>query len=69
MGKRRSNDRQKLAGKVGVSKVRYCLEHNELCKAVKQWPRKEVMFQCSQGCNLAKNSTILKAPEGVRAPR
>jgi len=69
MGKRRSNDRQKLAGAVGVSKVRYCLEHNEQTKAVREWPRKGMMYHCSQGCKLDKSNTILKAPEGVRAPR
>jgi len=69
MGKRRSNDRQKQLGKVGVSKVRYCLEHNEITKAVREWPRKGMIYHCSQGCKLDKSCTILKAPEGVQRPR
>jgi hypothetical protein len=69
MGKRRSNDRQKLAGKIGVSKVRYCLKHNELTKAVRMWPARQMMYHCSQGCKLDKGSTILKVPEGVQRPR
>jgi hypothetical protein len=69
MGKRRSNDRQKLQGRIGISKVRYCPAHNELTKAVREWPRKSMMYHCSKGCKLEKGNTVLKAPEGVMKPR
>jgi hypothetical protein len=65
MGKRRSNDRQKLAGRVGFSKIRYCLEHNEPTKCVKVFGH-GMQHQCTQGCSLDKSNTILRVPAGPR---
>jgi hypothetical protein len=67
MGKR-GKDRQVIAGRVGLSKIRFCLEHNEPVKSVKVFG-KGMMFQCSQGCTLHKNTTILKVPEGPSSRR
>jgi hypothetical protein len=64
MGARARNGRQTLSGKVGFSKIRYCPEHNEAVKAVKEFGRKGMKYACSQGCSLHKDSTILKVPEG-----
>jgi hypothetical protein len=63
MGKRRRNDRQKLAGKVGFSKVRYCRDHDELVKAVKVFGN-GMVWQCKKGCSVDQSVTVLKVPKG-----
>jgi hypothetical protein len=62
MGKRRSNDRQKLAGRIGLSKVRYCRDHDELVKPVKIFG-KGMVWQCKKGCSLDQSVTVLKVPK------
>jgi hypothetical protein len=68
MGKRRSNDRQVIAGRVGLSKIRYCVKHNEPTKAVKIFGH-GMQHQCTKGCSLDKMGTILKVPEGPQGSR
>ncbi len=63
MGKRRRNERQILAGALGVPKVHYCRDHNEKVKAFRLWPSKSMRFQCKEGCDLNKNETVLKQEE------
>jgi hypothetical protein len=68
MGKRGSADRQKLQGRVGLSKIRYCAEHNETVKPVKVFGH-GMMYQCTKGCTVHKNTTVLKVPEGPSSRR
>ncbi len=69
MGKRRGNERMVLPGAVGLSKVRYCHDHNELVQAVKQFGSKGMRFQCKEGCDLHKDQTVLKQKESVQRHR
>lgn len=69
MGKRRRNDRMVLPGAVGLSKIRYCPDHNNKVKAVREWPKKSMSFECADGCKLIKKETILKTPEGPQGRR
>ncbi len=64
MGKRRRNERMTLPGAAGVSKIRYCPDHNNPVKAVRIWPKKRMMWECTDGCKLDVTCTILKVPEG-----
>jgi hypothetical protein len=68
MGKRQRNERTKLAGNVGFSKIRYCKEHREPVKAVRVFG-KGMVFQCKEGCSLEKNNTDLRVPDGPQTTR
>ncbi len=61
MGKNRG-DRQKLQGRVGFSKVRYCRDHDQKVIPVKVFG-KGMMYMCDKGCKLDKSTTILKVPK------
>jgi hypothetical protein len=59
MGKR--TGREYGQNKVGLSKVRYCRDHDDTVKPVKIFG-KGMMWQCTKGCSLDKRGTVLKVP-------
>jgi hypothetical protein len=53
-----------LPGAVGLSKIRYCREHDNEVKPIQQWPKKKMNWECKDGCNMDQSMTILKTPIG-----
>jgi hypothetical protein len=60
MGKRAG--REYGQNKIGLSKVRYCRDHDDRVKSVKIFG-KGMRWQCDKGCSLGSRDTVLKVPD------
>jgi hypothetical protein len=49
-----------IPGKPGPERRHYCPSHDTTMTPLKQFGKKNTMFQCKEGCRLPKNFTVLK---------
>ena len=49
-----------LPGRPGPARKHYCPAHDTVMTPVKQYGKKNMMFECKEGCRLEKDYTVLR---------